>query len=163
MPVQKAGRSSFAEYDEFRRKTTSDVIRRRLQPERLRPSEDRMQAAHVHSTAASVVRTGDSPGGVKTARMKLMQTEQPKSPNHVPIDGGSLKRELARVAVQQRHEAESRAAAERTQQWETVARLTRESQTPPVTASTAHVDQTPRPMAPYGYWASPSGHRYGGR
>jgi RNA polymerase sigma factor (sigma-70 family) len=30
------------------------------------------------------------------------------------------------------------------------------------TRSTAHVDQTPRPMAPYGYWASPSGYRDGG-
>ena len=118
----KGRQKLIAEYDEFRRKTTSDVIRRRLQPERLRLSEDRMQAAHVHSTAASVVRTGDSPGGVKTTRMKLMQTEQPKSPNHVPIDGGSLKRELARVAVQQRYEAESRAAAERTEQWETALR-----------------------------------------
>ena len=40
---------------------------------------------------------------------------------------------------------------------------TRESKTPPVTVSRVRVDQTPRPMAPYGYWASPSGYRYGGR
>jgi septal ring factor EnvC (AmiA/AmiB activator) len=128
------------------------------------------------------------------------------------------------MAVQQREEAESRAAAERTQQWEAALRsrlsqerdrteklraqlaglqqqhrqlqeehrqsqlaaheseqqiaalkselaqqrekhvhLTRESLTPPVTASKVHVNQTPRPMAPYGYWGSPSGYRYGGR
>jgi DNA repair exonuclease SbcCD ATPase subunit len=64
------------------------------------------------------------------------------------------------------HESQQQVAALKTelaQQRETVARLTRESQTPPVTVSAAYVDQTPRPMAPYGYWASPSGYRYGGR
>ena len=40
---------------------------------------------------------------------------------------------------------------------------TRESQRPPVSASRGHVDQTPRPMAPYGFWASSSGYRYGRR
>jgi hypothetical protein len=56
--------------------------------------------------------------------------------------------------------------ADLVQERATVARLTRESQAPvsPVRESrVAHVDQTPRPMAPYGYWASPSGYRYGGR
>jgi hypothetical protein len=55
--------------------------------------------------------------------------------------------------------------ADLAQERETAARLTRESPTPVSTVreSTAHVDQTPRPMAPYGYWASPSGYRYGGR
>jgi hypothetical protein len=49
---------------------------------------------------------------------------------------------------------------------EAAVRLTRESQAPVSPAresKVAHVDQTPRPMAPYGYWASPSGYRYGGR
>jgi hypothetical protein len=51
------------------------------------------------------------------------------------------------------------------QKREKVVRLTRESPTPVSTVrkTTVHVDQTPRPMAPYGYWASPSGYRYGGR
>ncbi len=51
------------------------------------------------------------------------------------------------------------------QEREKIVRLTRESTTAVSTIreSTAHVDQTPRPMAPYGYWASPSGYRYGGR
>jgi hypothetical protein len=55
--------------------------------------------------------------------------------------------------------------ADLVQERETVVRLTRESTTPVSTVreTTAHVDQTPRPMAPYGYWASPSGYRYGGR
>ena len=55
--------------------------------------------------------------------------------------------------------------ADLVQEREKVVRLTRESTTPVSTVreSTAHVDQTPRPMAPYGYWASPSGYRYGGR
>ena len=66
------------------------------------------------------------------------------------------------------HESQQQIAALKTelaQECETVARLTRESQTPVSTVreSTVHVDQTPRPMAPYGYWASPSGYRYGGR
>ena len=56
--------------------------------------------------------------------------------------------------------------ADLVQERETVVRLTRESQAPVSTvreSRVAHVDQTPRPMAPYGYWASPSGYRYGGR
>lgn len=159
-------------------------------------------------------------------RLKDLVTAPPLEPPLLEIDGRSLKRELARVAVQerQREEAESRAKAERNQRLEAsvvtlrnrlsqerdrneklrdqLARVqeqhqhlqdehrrsqlaahesqqqiaaletelvqqrearTRDSQTLPVTASKAHVDQTPRPMAPYGYWASPSGYRYGGR
>ena len=56
--------------------------------------------------------------------------------------------------------------ADLVQERETAARLTRESQAPVSTvreSRVAHVDQTLRPMAPYGYWASPSGYRYGGR
>jgi hypothetical protein len=89
-----------------------------------------------------------------------------------------LRAELAGLREQHQHlqeqhrqsqlaasESEQQIAALKTelaQQRETVARLTRESLTPPVTACRVHVDQTPRPMAPYGYWASPSGYRYGG-
>jgi hypothetical protein len=49
--------------------------------------------------------------------------------------------------------------ADLVQERATVVRLTRESQAPvsPVRETIAHVDQTPRPMASYGYWASPSG------
>jgi seryl-tRNA synthetase len=55
--------------------------------------------------------------------------------------------------------------ADLVQEREKVVRLTRESPTPVSTVrkTSDHVDQTPRPMAPYGYWASPSGYRYRGR
>ncbi len=90
---------------------------------------------------------------------------------------GKLRDQLARLQEQhqrlQKEHRQSQLAASNSEQQiaaletelaqEREARLTRESQTPPVTASRLHVDQTPRPMAPYGYWASPSGYRYGGR
>ena len=86
-------------------------------------------------------------------------TAPPPDPPLREIGGGSLKRELARVALQQRDEVEARDEAERSQQREIAAlntelvqereaRLTRESDTPAVSESRVHVDQKRRPTAP---------------
>jgi len=61
------------------------------------------------------------------------------------------------------HESQQQIAALETELAQQREARARDSQALPVTASRVHVDQTPRPMAPYGYWASPSGYRYGGR
>ncbi len=130
---------------------------------------------------ASASPCGQIPPGRRTAKLGASRCIHAADGNQLSQErngNAKLRDQLARVQQQNQRlqdehrqsqltasDAEQQIAALETELAQQRKTSTRESPTPVSTVreTTAHVDQTPRPMASYGYWASPSGYRYGGR